>query len=643
MNKPEILAPAGNRLSFLAALAAGADAVYCGLKHFSARMEADNFSLADLTSLADLAHARGSSVYIALNTLLKPEDTHRAGRLLDRLNRQVKPDAIIFSDPGIVEIARQTGLECQLHLSTLGNFHSSSALALLKTAGISRVVLPRELNIDEIKQLAVKNGPELEVFIHGALCYAVSGRCYWSSFLGGKSGLRGRCVQPCRRIYSYKGSRGTYFSCQDLGLDVLAKTLLGISQVSAWKIEGRKKGPHYVFYTTRAYQIIRDNPDDPKARKESLNLLDLALGRKFSHYNFLPQRPFIPIDPKQEPASGRFMGKTKGAARDVAVSPRSALLPGDLLRIGYEGDPGHKLVKIRKTVPAKGRFTLAQGSKQGLPVFLIDRREKELMDLIAGLEKQLAPSPGRTIKSSFSFKGSGPSRSGSGPGLLEVYRYPPRIKKTMGIQLSLDPAIRPKLGPFKSSWYFLPPVIWPSVEHKWQELVDFLRKKGATNFVLGSPWQMGLFQSGKKTSLWAGPFCNVANQAHLMVLKEMGFKGAVISPELSRQDLLELGKSACMPVGIIIQGIWPVCVSRTFASEARPIAVFESPKKEVFWTAKHDENFYTFPNWEINLTAHQEELRRSGFSLFLHLKEPLPKKMDLKQRPGLWNWDQGLL
>jgi U32 family peptidase len=94
---------------------------------------------------------------------------------------------------------------------------------------------------------------------------------------------------------------------------------------------------------------------------------------------------------------------------------------------------------------------------------------------------------------------------------------------------------------------------------------------------------------------------------------------------------------------MIIRGLWPVCVSRTFAREARPIAVFESLKKEIFWTAQHDENFYTFPNWEINLTEHENELRSSGFSLFLHLKEPLPKKMSLKQRPGLWNWDQGLL
>ncbi len=643
MNKPEILAPAGNRLAFLAALAAGADAVYCGLKHFSARMEADNFSIAELAGLTSLAHSRKCRVYVALNTLIKPDEPDRAGHLLDRLDRQVKPDAIIFSDPGMVDIAGQVGLKSELHLSTLANFHSLSGLENLRKLGISRVVLPRESNIDEIRQMAAASGPGLEVFVHGALCYGISGRCYWSSFLGGKSGLRGRCVQPCRRIYSYKGSKGTYFSCQDLGLDILAKTLLSIPGIFAWKIEGRKKGPHYVFYATRAYQILRDQPEDPKARKEAVELLHLALGREFTHYNFLPQRPFTPIDPNREPASGKFSGKTKKAGGDVFISPWLNLLPGDLIRIGYEGDPGHKVVKIRKSVPAKGRFSLPPGCKQGLPVFLIDRQEKQLLSMIRDLEKQMNNNAVQSFQSSFSYRAARHCKPGSKAVLLEVFRYPPKIRKNIGIQLSLDPVIRTKLDPFRQNWYFLPPVIWPGAETQWKELLGYLQKNGAINFVLGSPWQTGLFDTSRNLNLWAGPFCNIANSAHLKILKDLGFKGAVLSPELSGEDCLNLGRSACIPTGIIIRGLWPVCVSRTFAREARPIAVFESPKKEIFWTAQHDENYYTFPNWEINLTGHENELRKAGFSLFLRMKEPLPKKMDMKQRPGLWNWDQGLL
>ncbi|MFC1815836.1 peptidase U32 family protein, partial [Thermodesulfobacteriota bacterium] len=251
---PAILAPAGNKASFLAAVAAGADAIYCGLKQFSARMEAQNFSLEDMRALTELAHDKGSRVYVAINTLIKPDELTVAGRLLDQLNRWVKPDALILQDLSLLALVRQTGFSGQLNLSTLANVSSPLSLKWVgENLEVDRVVVPRELNIDEIKQMAVACPPglDLEVFIHGALCYGISGRCYWSSYLGGKSGLRGRCVQPCRRQYTLDKSQ-RFFSCQDLSLDVLVKVLKTIPKVKTWKIEGRKKGPHYVFYTVQA-------------------------------------------------------------------------------------------------------------------------------------------------------------------------------------------------------------------------------------------------------------------------------------------------------------------------------------------------------------------------------------------------------
>ena len=203
-SRPSILAPAGNKASFLAALAAGADEIYCGLKQFSARMEAKNFSIEELIPLTMLAHQKKVKVYVALNALLRPDDLDMAGDILQQLERHVKPDGIIVQDLGFVQLARQTGFSGELHFSTLSNVSFPAALQKIhKNLRLNRVVLPRELNIDEIKAMAAScpKGLELEVFVHGALCYGVSGRCYWSSYLGGKSGLRGRCVQPCRRIY----------------------------------------------------------------------------------------------------------------------------------------------------------------------------------------------------------------------------------------------------------------------------------------------------------------------------------------------------------------------------------------------------------------------------------------------------------
>ncbi|RPJ17425.1 MAG: U32 family peptidase, partial [Desulfobacteraceae bacterium] len=204
MTRPQILAPAGNKASFLAAIAAGADAVYCGLKAYSARMEAKNFTVEELAPLSGLAHEKGVQVFVAVNSILKHEDLSVAANLVAQLERLVKPDGLIIQDLALVDLVKQAGFSGELHLSTLANVSFPSALKLVKERlGINRVVVPRELSIDEIKALsdACPENLSLEVFVHGALCYGVSGRCYWSSYFGGKSGLRGRCVQPCRRVY----------------------------------------------------------------------------------------------------------------------------------------------------------------------------------------------------------------------------------------------------------------------------------------------------------------------------------------------------------------------------------------------------------------------------------------------------------
>ena len=311
----------------MAALAAGADAVYCGLKQFSARMNAENFSVENLIRLSALAHAMDVKVYIALNTLVKPDEINSAGKLLENLSQSVNPDAIIIQDLSLIPLARQAGYQGEIHLSTLSNVSFPEAWKeVKKIPEITRVVTPRELNIDEVKAFANACPPDksIEIFVHGALCYGVSGRCYWSSFFGGKSGLRGRCVQPCRRMYDVKGEKKRYFSCQDLSLDVLAKVVADVKNISAWKIEGRKKGPHYVFYTVRAYQLFRDHGKDPNAKKEALSLLENALGRRSTHYNFLPQRPQVPVKTEEQTGSGLFIGRLKGSEKKYVSDPKAA-------------------------------------------------------------------------------------------------------------------------------------------------------------------------------------------------------------------------------------------------------------------------------------------------------------------------------
>ncbi len=656
--KPEILAPAGNRASFLAAIAAGADAIYCGLKHFSARMAADNFTLGDLASLTELAKSKGIRVYIALNTLIKFDEIAIAGKTIDILNKHVKPHALIIQDPGLIELIEKTGFKGEVHLSTLSNVTFPAALKLFTShKSIKRVVLPRELTIDEIKIMATACPRDLglEVFIHGALCYGVSGRCYWSSYLGGKSGLRGQCVQPCRRVYNFENRKERYFSCRDLYLDVLVKPLLDVPKVKAWKIEGRKKGPHYVYYTVEAYKVLRDldsypAEDKTRMKKNALSMLEQALGRPGTNYFFLPQRKRNPVSLEEQTGSGMLAGSVKTVEKKLYIAPRTKLLPGDLLRVGYEDKPGHRLEKVRRFVPKKGKLFLSGGKKTfaGIPVFLIDRREKALNDTISTLEKSLSPSSDIDISaSSFAVKErvNAKKSNTSNKGKItehHVSRRPvkKKVRGEKGIWITKDFTLEPGISRDCRLW--LPPVIWPDESDAFADLISGLVSKGFSKFMLNAPWQAALFQNPKKIDLWAGPFCNIANASAIRYLKILGIKGVVVSPELDKNDYYEIAKTTPLPLGIVISGNWPFCVSRTFSDDMDTQKPFDSPRGEKAWAAKHGSLYWVFPNWEINLEHEKSSLSRAGYTFFVNLNEPVPEHVKMIDKNEVWNWKMGL-
>jgi putative protease len=648
--RPLILAPAGSRPSFLAALAAGADAIYCGLKDFSARMEARNFTIDELSGLVALAHRKNVRVYVTLNTLLKPDELDAAGRLLDQLGRQVRPDAVIVQDLAMAQLVRQTGFAGEVHWSTLANVSFPAALQLIQAQlPIHNLVLPRELTVDEIKAAAAACPPglSLEVFIHGALCYGVSGRCYWSSFLGGKSGLRGRCVQPCRRVYTQSREARRYFSCLDLSLDVLVKVLMGIPQVRTWKIEGRKKGPHYVFYVVSGYRLLRDHGADPQAKKDALHLLSHALGRPGTHYHFLPQRPQNPVAAGEQTGSGLFIGRIQGG-RQGFFSPRQELLSGDLLRVGYEDAPGHRVERVGRPVPRGGRYTLpaaAGGVPKGTPVFLIDRRESALIEFIQGLESEVPPPRAEAPASGFKAQLPPPAKAALKPADLRVYRQlPAALPPRCGAWLSPEAmdALPAGTGPAVEWW--LPPVVFPEDEAPLRTLIRTARHRGSRAFVLNDPWQAALFAAdGPEPRLWAGPFCNLANPLALATAAALGFHGAIVSPELSAEDFLKLPGRSPLPLGVVVSGHWPLCVARPVSADLRMQTALRSPKGEEAWTVRHGSLHWVFANWELDLRAHQDALARAGYRRFVHLVESLPPGVKKKTRPGLWNWAGELL
>ena len=433
----------------------------------------------------------------------------------------------------------------------------------------------------------------------------------------------------------------------DFSADVLVKILKQIPQITTWKIEGRKKSPHYVYYTVKAYKLLRDEPDK---KKQALAYLEYALGREFSHYNLLSQRVINPLDHESETGSGLFAGRIKNPAAPFFIT-REALLPSDLLRIGFEDDQFHDIQKVTRAVPKKGKFYLDKQSKfkikKGTPVYIIDRRGQELLSVINPLKAEL---------SGFKTEAVRPIESKRG---LPFSQHRAKLKiRTSEITLSRG-RIQPRqattenavwistqgysISPSPRNWLWLDPLLFPDEQKMCADYIARAIKKGAKNFVLNAVWQICLFQTPKRLNLWAGPFCNITNSMTVNLLNQYGFSGAIVSPELDQETFCSLPQKSELPLGIVVYGNWPLGISRIISKELKPNQAFTSPMGETAWMSKHNNNYFVFPNWQLDLRSKTEQLEQAGFSLFVNIHENIPRTIKMKNRPGLWNWNLNLL
>jgi putative protease len=268
----ELLAPAGGRDAFFAAIENGADAVYIGGTSFSARQSAENFDNEQIKAAVDYAHLRDRKIYVTVNTLI---DNNEFSEVLDYIytlhNKSV--DAIIVQDLGLMNAVRKTMPSVRIHASTQMTIHNAEGVNFLREQGIKRIVLARELSRDDLSAIRRETGDvELEIFVHGALCYCYSGQCLFSSIVGGRSGNRGRCAQPCRLGYDlYSGKRAARLDLEGQGRHLLSPADLCLLDylgeikkvgVTSLKIEGRMKRPEYVAIVTRIYREVLDKLQD---------------------------------------------------------------------------------------------------------------------------------------------------------------------------------------------------------------------------------------------------------------------------------------------------------------------------------------------------------------------------------------------
>lgn len=358
MKKPELLAPAGNFEKLKFAFAFGADAVYVSGKGTGLRNFADNFTHEGLREAVSYAHSLGKKIYVTVNIFPHNEDINRVREHLIFLN-SIRPDAVIVSDLGVLEIMNEEKINIPVHVSVQANNVNYMEVKMWQKLGAKRVILARELTAEEIREIKEKvPDMELEAFVHGAMCVSYSGRCLISNYLTGRDANRGECTQGCRWSYELieakrpgekmsimEDGRGTYFfNSKDLNLIERLKEL-SEAGIESFKIEGRMKGVHYVAAVTNAYRRVIDNvyKAEPDI-KEELN--------KVSHREYTTGFYFDDGKLKQNyktsdyTADSVYLGHIeKGGKGAVAVSAKNTISINDKVELFSPSGKIHAKVK----------------------------------------------------------------------------------------------------------------------------------------------------------------------------------------------------------------------------------------------------------------------------------------------------------
>ncbi|KJS13978.1 MAG: peptidase U32 [Peptococcaceae bacterium BRH_c8a] len=348
MKRPELLAPAGGRDALVAAVQNGADAVYLGGRQFNARRGANNFDLKELAEVIEYAHMRGVKIYVTVNILLADTELREAVRFLHAIYN-AGADAAIVQDLGLIRLARLVVPELELHASTQMTAHNLPGVEFLREAGLKRVVLAREMDLDSVRHIRERAGVQLETFVHGALCICYSGQCLMSSMIGGRSGNRGRCAQPCRLEYRLvdksgkpvadAGQWGEYLlSPKDLNLSDYVPRLMAAG-IDSFKIEGRMRRPEYVATVIRIYRELIDRAlvggDFAVTNEENVDLAQI-FNRGFSSGYFFGNLGQDLMSYKRPNNRGVLLGRVKHynqRAGRVEIELEAPLAVGDGIEV----------------------------------------------------------------------------------------------------------------------------------------------------------------------------------------------------------------------------------------------------------------------------------------------------------------------
>lgn len=659
--KMELLAPAGTKEAFFSAIENGADAVYVGLKTLNARALATNFSIAEVAALVSFAHEAGVRLFVALNSLVKETELQVVMELLSGLH-ETGVDALIIQDLAVWRLARRYFPSLRLHASTLMGIHSSWGVKQASQMGFKRVVLAREMTLHEIQQAVNAADVEIEVFVHGAMCFSCSGSCLMSSYFGGKSSMRGRCVQPCRRQYDVNGAKGFYFSMFDLcGIDVLPDLVdIGVTSI---KIEGRLKPASYVGTVVRAYRMLlnalplRNTQPEMyyEVLQESKALLNAAMGRDYTGGFFRTADSKDLLNAGRTANTGKYLGRVTSSKEGVlCVRTKSIVQKGDRLRIVFpdateqlsftchsverDGDGLFYISGARcAAVPVNSiAFKTDQRKQQVLGVSFFDtsswkdrwqelvaaRRicEKRAHDNAAQLMKQLTNQWAVKKPKSVSHNRYGLWVRLQSPAMLELAKaLSPR-----GIIVELNAK---HTNFFLRHWrndvcWSIPAVSYENDLRLMEQQILWLLRTGHRSFMVNNlgqiAWLHNLAQESRVhgLELSGGYALNLLNSQALQAVRDLGVKNPMFSVETDERNLsLALAHVPFIPVGMTIFGYLPLFVSRLKPFERPERVVITSPKGEMFWWRNAHQTGCCLPDKPFSIFDLQERLQEMGIAM----------------------------
>ena len=619
--KPKLLAPVGNTESFYAAMSGGADAIYLGLQEFNARGRANNFTRPMLQLAVGKAHEKKIKVYITLNTLIKNKELDQLIDVLSFLDT-IKVDGIIIQDWGVYFIAHQFFPKLVLHASTQMGNHNSAGVNFGASKGISRTVLARELTMPELEKIAKKSNAELELFVHGALCYSFSGMCLFSSYAGGQGANRGLCKQSCRRLYRDGETQHAIFSLKDNQQfnNLKRLTELGIHSL---KIEGRMKSADYVFQVCRAYRMAIDHPENMETAAE---MLESDTGREKTTY-FLGGDIHDGIT--DDPSTGKLIGQIAEVTRKtISFQSNIQLNEGYRLRIKNKSDDDQLYIKVENFNLVGNTYQiptdLAGKIKKGDDVLLVRLKTQSFSSRLGNVnvlpELKKRPINKQEIRNSLIVKEKPAKpmllvRIGSPDWILKL-----RFEDYDSVILSFKKSDWESFDPNSTVFQMnrqkirieLPKFISENNLEFYRILADKLATSGFNQFFISHLSQKVLLPKGAKVS------CNenvyVLNDAAVKVLHDENISDYIYPQENDLENLLSMKNKQ----GIVPMYFYPqLFYSRMPVKANHETNLFADENNKKFRITVKDGITIVYPTIPVALFHYRNQLEKSGFNRFL--------------------------